>query len=86
LLIRKLEIEKSFPKVITSEQKTKIKALRDEIIDKIKLAELKEGINKEEIILTLKNSRPELITQELQKLLEEGIIYEPRPGKVRYLG
>lgn len=86
LLIRKLEIEKSFPKPITSEQKTKVKALRDEIIEKIKTAEIKEGIDKEEIILTLKNSRPELITQELQKLLEEGIIYEPRPGKVRYLG
>lgn len=86
LLIRKLEIEKTFSKPLTSEQKNKVKVLRDEIIDKIKQAEPKEGIDKEEIILTLKNSRPETITQELQKLLEEGIIYEPRPGRVRYLG
>ena len=86
LLVRKLEIEKTFSKPLTSEQKSKIKVLKDEIIDKIKAAELKEGIDKEEIILTLKDSRPETITQELQKLLEEGIIYEPRPGRVRYLG
>ena len=38
------------------------------------------------IILSLKNSQPEIITQELNKLLEEGIIYEPKPGRVRYLG
>jgi len=81
-----LEIEKTFSKPLTSEQKDKIKGLRDEIIDKIKVAESNDGIDKEEIILTLKNSQPEIITQELQKLLEEGIIYEPRPGRVRYLG
>jgi RPA family protein len=86
LLVRKLEIEKTFSKPLNSEQKNKIKVLRDEIIDRIKAAESKEGIDKEEIILTLKNSKPEIITQELQKLLEEGIIYEPRPGRVRYLG
>ena len=51
----------------------------------IKNAELKEGIDKEEIIIKLKQ-QPNVITQEIQKLLEEGIIYEPRPGRVRYLG
>lgn len=86
LLVRKLEIEKSFPKPLTQEQKQEVKALRDEVIDMIKNAESNEGIDKEEIIMKLKNSRPELINQEIQKLLEEGIIYEPRPGRVRYLG
>ncbi len=86
LLVRKLEIEKSFPKPLTQEQKQKVKALRDEVIDMVKSAESNEGIDKEEIIMKLKNSRPELINQEIQKLLEEGIIYEPRPGRVRYLG
>ena len=86
LLIRKLEIEKSFPKTLTKEEKTKVKALKDEIIDKIKTAESNEGIDKDEIILSLKDSQPQTITQEIQKLLEEGIIYEPRPGRVRYLG
>jgi RPA family protein len=85
LLVRKLEIEKSQPKQPTPEQKQQVKALRDEIIDKIKSAEENEGIDKEQIIMDLKDS-PELIHQEIQKLLEEGIIYEPRPGRVRYLG
>ena len=86
LLVRKLEIEKSFPKPLTKEDKTKVRALRDEIIDKIKTAETNEGIDKDEIIMSLKDSQPQTITQEIQKLLEEGIIYEPRPGRVRYLG
>ena len=88
LLIRKLEIEKSFPSTDPtnlSKPKQEIKALRDELINLIKNSETKEGIEKEEIILTLK-AQPEIIVQEIQKLLEEGIIYEPRPGIVRYLG
>ena len=86
LLVRKLEIEKQTPKPLSSEQKQEVKALRDEVIDKIKAAEKNEGIDKEEIILSLKDSNPEIITQEINKLLEEGIIYEPKPGRVRYLG
>jgi len=86
LLVRKLEIEKSFPKIMPPEQKQKVKALREEIIEMIKNAEKNEGIDKDEIILNLKESNPEIISQEIQKLLEEGIIYEPRPGRVRYLG
>jgi uncharacterized protein len=85
LLIRKLEIEKTFTPLPTTEEKTGVKALRDEIIEMIKQAESSEGVEKEEIILKLK-SEPNLITQEIQKLLEEGIIYEPKPGRVRYLG
>jgi len=33
----------------------------------------------------LKNE-PEIINKEISKLLEEGFIYEPRPGKIRILG
>jgi len=86
LLIRKLEIEKSTPKPLTSEQKQEIKAFRDEIIDLIKTSESNEGIEKEEIINKIKNTNPKIISQEIQKLLEDGVIYEPRPGRVRYLG
>jgi RPA family protein len=85
LLVRKLEIEKSFPQQPTTKQKQEIKALREEVIEKIKSAEENEGIDKEEIIMNIK-ARPNLISQEIQKLLEEGVIYEPRPGRVRYLG
>ena len=52
----------------------------------IKNAEANEGIDKEEMILKIKHAQPEIIKQEINKLLEEGIIYEPRPGRVRYLG
>jgi len=86
LLVRKLEIEKEIPKQLTQEQKQEVKALRDEVIDLIKNAEEREGIDKEEIIMKLKQSNPQIISQEIKKLLEEGIIYEPRPGRVRYLG
>jgi len=86
LLVRKLEIDKEFPKPLSPEQKKEIKEFRDEIIIMVKEAESKEGIDKEEIITKLKDTNPEIINQEIQKLLEEGIIYEPRPGKVRYLG
>ncbi|MBS3078689.1 OB-fold nucleic acid binding domain-containing protein [Candidatus Pacearchaeota archaeon] len=87
LLIRKLEIEKSFQSFQQSQpKKQEIKVLRDEVIHLIKTAEEKEGIDKEEIILSLKTAEPQIISQEIQKLLDEGIIYEPRPGRVRYLG
>ena len=85
LLIRKLEIEKSFPQIPTSTEKKEIKALRDEVINLIRESEARDGIDKDEIIMKIK-SPPQLISQEIQKLLEEGIIYEPRPGRVRYLG
>jgi len=86
LLVRKLEIEKSIPKPTTPEQKQEIKSLRDDIIEKIKASEANEGIDKEEIIINLKDNNPQIINQEISKLLEEGIIYEPKPGRVRYLG
>lgn len=85
LLVRKLEIDKSYSSVNMPKPKQEIKMLRDELLGLIKNSETNEGIEKEEIILTLK-AQPEIIVQEIQKLLEEGIIYEPRPGIVRYLG
>lgn len=85
LLVRKLEIEKSFVPLLSNDEKQEIKVLRDEITSLIREAEARDGIDKEEIINKIK-VRPALITQEIQKLLEEGMIYEPRPGKVRYLG
>ena len=86
LLVRKLEIDKSFPKPLTQDQKKEIRALKDEIIDLIKASEENEGVDKDDIIMKFKDSKPEIISQEIKKLLEEGIIYEPKPGRVRYLG
>jgi len=82
LLVRKLELEKEMPKEIKKEE---IKAVKDQIIDMIKLAEDNGGIDTDKLIMEVKAS-PEIINQEITKLLEEGLAYEPRPGKIRYLG
>lgn len=90
LLIRKLEIDKMTPKQMSTEQKTEakeeVKAIRDDIISVIKSYEDQEGINKEDIQKAFSESKPEIVTKEIQKLMEDGIIYEPKPGRVRYLG
>ena len=54
LLVRKLEIEKLYPKPLSQEEKQKIKSFRDDIIEMIKLSEENEGMDKDEIILKLK--------------------------------
>ena len=70
---------------LVSQTQTVLGKLNNYLDIKIKEAEANEGIDKDQIIMSIK-SQPKLITQEIQKLLEEGIIYEPRPGRVRYLG
>ena len=86
LLIRKMEIEKK--RNIESEpiNKTQIIAVKDKILATIKNAEDQGGIEMDQMILNLRDVSPEIIKQEVQKLLEEGIAFEPRPGKIRYLG
>jgi len=82
LLVRKLEIEKEMPKSL---DKTQLSALKDKLIEMIKAAEPQQGLEVEKAILELKES-PEHINKEIKKLLEDGLIYEPRPGKLRWLG
>jgi len=81
LLIRKLEIQKS-KKDITPEQ---TKGLHAQLLQIIKDAETQGGVDVDEIIMNVEAS-PESINGEIKKLLEEGLIYEPRPGRLRYLG
>ena len=81
LLVRKLEFEKEMPEIVDKQQ---ILALADQILDKIKVAE-PNGVSTENLILEL-NAQPDLINQEIKKALEQGVIYEPRPGMLRYLG
>ena len=83
LLVRKLEIESNKPKQEIN--KEEILALKDQILELIKAAEPEQGIDVDKIIMELK-AQPDLINQEIKKFLEEGIIYEPRPGRLRYLG
>lgn len=82
LLVRKLEIEAEQPKSLDTTQLTQLK---DKMISLIKESEKDNGIDVDKIILDLKEP-PEVINQEIKKLLEEGIVYEPRPGRLRYLG
>jgi RPA family protein len=86
LRVRELELERSPSQKTAPIEKSKIIAIKDSIIDAIKEAEEQGGIEKEQLIMRLKDVSPEIINQEIKKFLEEGIIFEPRPGKVRYLG
>lgn len=87
LLIRKLEIEKNRKETAKPiETKKEAGAIKDQILDMIKTAEEDGGIDTDQIILKLQNVSPDIINQEVHKLLEEGIIFEPRPGRLRYLG
>jgi len=86
LLIRKLEIEKNKSQNSEPIAKEQIFAIKDKILDAIKNSEESGGIDIDKIIMDLRESSPEIINQEIKKLLEEGIIFEPRPGRVRYLG
>lgn len=80
LLVRKLELEKT-----RKIDKEEIIDLRGKIIEMIKKGDDSGGIEVNNIVMELKND-PEVINKEIAKLLEEGFIYEPRPGKIRILG
>ena len=86
LLVRKKEIEKERNKNSVPVQREQIIAIKDKILEAIKNSENDGGIDVDKIIMNLRETSPEIINQEIQKLLEEGIIFEPRPGKVRWLG
>ena len=86
LLVRKLELEKEKNKASQTLGRDQIIAVKDKILGTIKNSEENGGIETDKIIMSLQEISPVIINQELQKFLEEGIIFEPRPGKVRYLG
>jgi RPA family protein len=91
LLVRKLELEGKGAikkQEVKTEQtgQPQILDTRDLIIELIKTGADMGGVSTEEIILKIKSASPEVINSEIIKLLEDGMIYEPRPGKVRWLG
>ncbi len=86
LLIRKMEIEKNKSQNSEPVVREQITAIKDKILEAIKNSENEGGIDIDKIIMDLRETSPEIINQEIKKLLEEGIIFEPRPGKVRWLG
>jgi len=86
LLIRKLETEKEKAVMSKPIEKEQIIAIKDKLLDMIKNSEGEGGIETDKIIMSLREFSPGIINKEIQKLLEEGIVFEPRPGKIRYLG
>jgi RPA family protein len=86
LLLRKMELEKEKEKSTKSLGREQIVAVKDKILGTIKNAEELGGIELDKVIMGMPEVSPTIINQEIQKLLEDGIIFEPRPGKVRYLG
>ncbi|MEX0920422.1 MAG: OB-fold nucleic acid binding domain-containing protein [Candidatus Pacearchaeota archaeon] len=89
LLLRKLETEKeksSNPKTPKPVEKEQVTAIKDKILELIKSAEENGGIETQEILDKFPDVSPDIINQEIKRFLEEGIAFEPRPGKVRYLG
>lgn len=82
LLLRKLEVEAEQPAI---QDPTKLHAVRDRIVNMLKESEKEGGVDTEKVILDLKES-PTLINQEIKKLMEDGLAFEPRPGRLRWLG
>lgn len=82
LLIRKMEVELAAPKKV---DRVALAAVKDKILSMIKEAEKDGGVEIEKLIMELKEA-PAVINQEIKRLLEDGMAYEPRPGKLRYLG
>lgn len=85
LLIRKFENEKQRAQSAPM-QKQEVGAIKDKILEAIKSSESEGGIETDALIMKFREASPDVINQEIKKLLEEGIIFEPRPGKVRWLG
>jgi RPA family protein len=80
LLVRKLEIQSTKKQALPSNS-----SLRDILLDKIKQFEKEGGVDTDNLILE-SDFAPEIINSEIKKLLEEGLVYEPRPGRLNYLG
>ena len=83
LLVRKLEIQEARKNMPVEENRDS--SLKNSIMEKIKAAEGDGGIDVDTIIMDTEAS-PDLINGDIKTLLEEGLIYEPRPGRLRYLG
>lgn len=84
LLVRKLEIQNA-KRDMPVEGNGGVNELKNNILDKIKKSEEDGGIDRDALLMDIEAS-PEAVEGEIKKLLEEGLVYEPRPGRLRYLG
>ena len=86
LLVRKLEMENQRSENVEVSGKEQMTAVKDKILGAIKSSEGDSGIEIDKMILILREISPVIIKQEIQKFIDEGIVFEPRPGIVKYLG
>tara|TARA_Y100000034_G_C6723003_1_gene319955 strand:- start:85 stop:708 length:624 start_codon:yes stop_codon:yes gene_type:complete len=85
LIVRKIETEKFKVETPQPNNEGSGREIKEKVLEMIKSSEAEGGIETEQLIAKL-NESPEIVKQETQKLLEEGTIFEPRPGKLRWLG
>ncbi len=86
LVIRKKEIEEERSKNTPNVPKENMFELKDKILKAIKDAESEGGVELDKLIMDFREASPEVLNTEIQKFLKEGIVFEPRPGKLRFLG
>jgi RPA family protein len=81
LLVRKLELQQQKDTIVTDNTSP----LRHGLMQRIKDEEINGGVDTDVLIADTQASKDSVMT-EVKKLLEEGLIYEPRPGRLRWLG
>ncbi len=96
LLLRKMEVENqpqakfnNTPSDYTGnapvQKKPPAVDIRAKVLEMIKASEVNGGIETEALFKGI-GQPSDVVSEEIKKLLEEGMIFEPRPGKVRWLG
>jgi RPA family protein len=78
------KVETEVIKEETSEIKIREPNVRDKIFELIKSADSEGGLDIDKIIMALKEPVDQ-INKEVTVLLEEGSVYEPKPGRLRVL-
>ncbi|MCS7134357.1 MAG: OB-fold nucleic acid binding domain-containing protein [Candidatus Pacearchaeota archaeon] len=91
LLARRLELMEEYKTLYEETKKfermikeTSKESLREKLLEMIAKAEPQGGISIEQLIL-MSEEPPEQINREIETLLEEGVIFESKPGFVRIL-
>ena len=88
LLVRKIELEKSplqVMKIETAAQVPTTSSIKEKIVDVIKNADASGGVETNKISVKI-NEPADKVNKEVLKMIEEGFVFEPRPGVVRWLG
>ena len=86
LVLRKHETEEERSKNSSKLEKEDLGEFKNKILEKIKSSEEEGGIELDKLIMDFRDISPENIKSTIEEFLKEGIIFEPRPDKLRYIG